>query len=475
LKLKRSQDKFKKPKRKIELCQHGINVKFCIKCKDKKATPSEDQSDAINTILNSSYKFYLLTGGAGTGKSFVISILKGSVPDCEVTAMTGVAAQVINGRTAHSFLGIVPVDEWLRRQRVENGQPNPSLCLKEDKPNRKQTQAQSLWDVSGQTYADRQVAKASIIIIDEISMGSVEFLWLLEARLKKACGDNTTFWPKIVLVGDLLQLPPTEGYKIFVDPGFQKYKMLKLKQQHRQSNPEDSEFLSALNELRLGNLSDSARKLLETRIVSDLPKDCTHLHAKNVNVDATNLSRLAELPGKEEAIHWQVKFDDDDDITQYMRSTALSFAQGDVSKIQEWLQLKVGARVMLRNNDFEGRWVNGSTGEVTGIFDEFVRVRLDRKDMVVEVPRVDEDLLYGSRQVGIVRQFPLKLAYALSIHKSQGHTMDRVGVNLNDHFDYGMTYVALSRCKTLKGLHLCGSLPNDVMVDKEAIKFLNSH
>jgi len=474
---------FDMTKKKIDLCPHGINKKFCDHCRPKKkkkdkikfegAQLSPDQVEAINTILSERGPFFL-TGQAGSGKSFVVRYLKEAVEDCVTCAMAGVAAQLIASRTAHSFLGIIPVDDWLRKKRHSAGQPNPAYYLKTPKISEKTGRLQRDW-------ANVNVAKTRMIIIDEISMASAEFVQWLVARFKKACGDNVESrkrWPKLVIVGDLLQLPPPEGERIFTNAGFEKFKVIQLVQQHRQADAADKAFLTALNEIRVGVLSEQTKELFKQRVVDTLPTNCTHLHAKNANVNETNLKRLSELPGDSINISWQIELLDsiDEDRDEYMIDTALEYARTkDSPKLVPLLTLKVGARVLLLTNDSADRWVNGSTGEVLGIDSEFVTVRLDRKGDIVDVPRAEEEMHFGDKKLGVIRQFPMKLGWALTIHKAQGMSMDKVGINLSDHFDCGMTYVALSRCRYFDGLFLCGRFPDEIYVDHEALEFLEKN
>ena len=159
-----------------------------------------------------------------------------------------------------------------------------------------------------------------------------------------------------------------------------------------------------------------------------------------------------------------------------MINVAITYARSkDSPKLVEKLRLKEGARVMLLTNDRNNQWVNGSTGEILTIRDDFVTVRLDRANAIVDVPRTEEDLLYGSKVIGTVSQFAIRVAYASTIHKSQGLTLDRVGINMSDHFDCGMTYVALSRCRYLNGLFLCGKFPDSIQVDRQALEFLKKY
>lgn len=471
-------------KNKVDLCVHGINRKFCEKCKTNSVSLtkkqkkeklslngfklSADQQQAVETILAERGPF-LLCGGAGSGKSFVVRWLKENVEDCVTCAMTGAAAQLIDDetRTAHSFLGILPVSEWLRKKRVADKEPNPAYHLKEPKISAKTGKIERDW-------ANANVAKAKMIIIDEISMASSEFVRRVGERLIKACGNSEEerkYWPKIVFVGDLLQLPPTEGERFYTVTGIEKFKVLQLTQQHRQAAKEDKDFLTALNEIRVGVLSDTTKDLFKQRLVNELPLDCTHLHAKNELVDITNQRRLEELSKDPVEIEWEVDANEGEE--QEKINTAIHYARNkEGAKLVEKLRLKVGARIIILNNDSSGKWVNGSTGEIVGIKDSFISIVLDRNNETVDVPKLEEDLLYGHHRIGVVRQFPLRLGYAITIHKAQGLTLDRVGVNLSDHFDCGMTYVALSRCRFFHGLFLSGRFPEQIQVDQQALDFL---
>lgn len=435
----------------IKLCIHGVNEKFCVKCASaprKLSALSDDQKEAVDKILGNQGCIFFLTGPAGCGKTFVVNHLRHSVPGCSVCAMTGVAAQLIDGRTAHSFLGMrFPMSDMEREAAEKNGRQ---------------------WILSQAKTPVQRIQRCRMLIIDEISMANVEFMQLMIERFRTAFM-RPADWPKVVLVGDFLQLPPAGGERIFMSEAWQsKVWVIRLSQQHRQADPE---FLSALNDVRVGKVSDKTRKLFESRIVPELPSDCVHLHSHNVEVDNKNNARLAELPGDPIQFNWKItvndKIDPEEDVVRVEEAIERAKKQ---SRLSEAIFLKPDSRVLLLNNDQEGRWVNGSTGTIQKIDPELIKIKLDRGG-VVDAERFEEDLLDGTVSIGKISQFPLRLAWAMTIHKAQGMTLDRVGIDLADHFSTGQTYVALSRCKYLETLHLVGKLPDVVMADQQAMAY----
>jgi ATP-dependent exoDNAse (exonuclease V) alpha subunit len=388
---------------------------------------SSDQQAAVEAILSQDGPF-LLTGEAGSGKSFVVNYLRKTVPNCEVCAMTGVAAQLINGRTAHSFAGI-----W----------PNKPVCRFFKK-------------------ANQRILDCDMLVIDEISMSSAFFLDQLYERFNYARNS-----PKLVMVGDLMQLPPVskigqESKKIFEWASWHEVTILKLSQQHRQI---DSEFVSALNEIRVGRMTPEIAAFFGPRFVEKLPKDCTHLFAKRANADSENVARLAELPGESVVAKWRIgeaqKFKN-----QEAKQKALRLLEN--ARFPPELTLKAGARIMMLNN--AERWVNGSTGEVASVSRDLVSVCLDKVG-IVDVARAEEEIVDDDKKLVFkVLQFPMQLAYASTIHKIQGSTLDRVGIDLSGHFETGQTYVALSRCKFFDGLFLTGRF-SEIKIDSAALAY----
>lgn len=407
----------------IDFCKHGVNAKFCVACgavADCKL--SEDQQAAVRAILEEKGPFFL-TGPAGSGKSFVIEHLRSTVKNCYVTATTGTAAMLIRGRTLHSFAGIHPSYGVVMSKR-----------------------------------ADERIRNCKILIVDEVSMLDSSLLDQIFQRFKYAAHT-----PKLVLVGDFMQLPPVEGSCIFDSHRWAEFRVLKLSQQHRQR---DESLITALNDMRVGNLTDRVKNLIESRTVDELPDDCTHLMAHRAEVSKRNMDRLAALPGQRYASDWLLTFTKKKDGTPY----EVSESEINRSRFPSKLFLKEQARVVMLTNDKEGRWVNGSTGVVLKVQPGMVTVKLDNGKTVQVMKDTDEVLTGDGMVVCTISQYPMQLAWALTIHKAQGMSMDRVGVDLSHHFAPGQTYVAISRCRSREGLFLKGTL-SDLMTNEAALKY----
>lgn len=375
---------------------------------------SPDQNEAIDAILSDDEGPFFMTGPAGSGKTFVINWLRANVPNCVVCAMTGVAAQLINGKTAHSVLGIHPKYGAYDSRKVNS-----------------------------------RISRCNLLIIDEISMANAEFYGHILNRFERADAE-----PKLLMVGDFMQLPPVEGDKIFLAEEFANVKMLRLKQQHRQA---DFAFVSALNSIRSGALSEEAKALLSKRIVPTLPQDCIHIFPYRNQVEERNLTKLNELPGEARQFEWRA--------IQIPKKDPDPKLLGDARLIHR-LTLKPHARIVMLTNTKQ--WVNGSTGTVVGFGHDEVVVKLDSGPQV-GVPRAVEEISDADGRAAFeVRQFPMQLAWAMTIHKAQGSTLDRVGVGLSRHFATGQTYVALSRCRYYDGLFLTGQF-GDILIDQEAV------
>jgi len=376
---------------------------------------SADQQLAADTVMTRPGPFFL-TGAAGTGKSYVINHLRRTVRGVAVCAMTGMAAQLIRGRTLHSYASIHP------RHGVV--------------PSHK---------------AVERVQATNLLIIDEISMADVNLFMQLHSRF-----DACEWVPKVLMVGDLMQLPPVEGDQLINSPWWPEVTTLVLTEPHRQH---EQHFIDVLNEIRVGHVTSNVLSFLAERYVDRLPEDCTQLYAHRRSVDDENTRRLDALPGQPTRFDWQVygaghsRFR----TRQEEKDFLARFVQPDRVRFPVELFVKEHARVVLLTNADE--WRNGSTGVVTQIGEDFLRVRLDWNGREVSVGRTNEEVYHDDdKPVAYVRQLPVRLGWALTVHKAQGMTIDRLGVDLNGHFAPGQTYVALSRAATSSGLFVTGKL-----------------
>lgn len=379
---------------------------------------SPDQQAAVDTIASEAGPFWL-TGPAGTGKSYVINYLRENVLGCVVTATTGMAAQLIQGRTLHSFACIIP-----RKGVIRSGK------------------------------ADERMRQASMLIVDEASMMNELLLSELFERIRMAQAS-----PKLVLVGDLLQLPPVEGNMLFESDHWDTFTELRLTENHRQH---EGEFIEVLHKVRGYRVDDQVRGFVDSRTVPTLPDDCTHLMSLRRKVADRNDEKLRELSGKKHTFPWDTKIVAQDKVDR------ISFKN---ARFPETLDVKVGARVVMLTNHPDGDWVNGSAGYVTEIDPKgYISVDLDNGG-TVSTARTTEELFDADGNVlASITQYPMMLAWALTIHKSQGMTLEKVGVDLAHHFAAGMTYVAMSRCRTAEGLYLTGVL-QELKRDPRIVKY----
>lgn len=378
---------------------------------------SLDQTNAVNEIISGNSLFYFLTGKAGSGKSTVVEYIRQHHERVKVTATTGTAAQLINGITLHSFAAIIPNEGAINSPKANN-----------------------------------RMTKTDILIIDEASMMDEWLLLQLIERCKQA-----DHYPKIVLVGDFLQLPPVNSLPLYKSELWKSFKVIKLTTNHRQK---DVEFINILNDIRCGQLTNEVNEFLTKKTVEELPDDCIHIMAYKKDVEIRNNFKLEELQEKEHIFEWELSIKYDSNGLQ---------RKLDAVRFPQVLKLKKNARVILLNNDPNWKWVNGSTGIVVHITDKYIEVILDRNKSLVRVERVEETIEDPDGLVlASITQFPMMLGWASTIHKAQGSTIDKIGINLNGHFETGQTYVSLSRCTNPDGIYVCGKLKN-IKFSQEAV------
>lgn len=392
-----------------------------------------------------------LTGRAGTGKTTLLRrFLAEASEKAIVLAPTGVAAMQAGGQTIHSFFNFPP-------RLIE---PNDIRRLR-----------------------TVRVAKAiDTLIIDEISMVRADMLDAIDRSLKLNRGSKRPFGGvRMILSGDLYQLPPVVtgdegaileerfgGAYFFHAPAFRggEFALLALKHVFRQDDPK---FLALLNALRAGKLTPMDESVLKDLVRGRSAIDASRTHVvltpNNANAARINQARLDELPG---APHlFAAAIEGEFDNKSYPTDAALT--------------LKKGARVMLVRNDPEGRWVNGTIGTVEGFTPIAVKVSIDGRVHEVE-PAAWEKFRYnfdtGAKKIdrkviGTFKQIPLRLAYAVTIHKAQGLTLDKVYIDFDRGlFAHGQAYVALSRARALEGLELSRAMTQrDLVIDRNAFAF----
>lgn len=426
------------------------------------------QKEAVDELMYGTGNL-MITGGAGTGKSHITRnfIAKNTQDDIAVCASTGVASLHINGQTLHRFFGI-PYHIY-----------NPELQAKEA--------VHALTPEKLET-----IRNIKTLLIDELSMTRSDVFDYAEAFLRLARGSEEPWGGvRVVGVGDPYQLPPvvTDREKdailhpwFFQSDAWQKtpFKILELTKIYRQKD--DKTFAQVLNKIRRGMATDQDYALLNTRVGEPQPQSVI-LATVNKTVDLINHEELDKVPGPP---------------TVYQAEMLNIVADYNISKAipaPDVLSVKKGARVIMVTNhngddDFgSGEWVNGSAGALTDIRpdpetgQDRLIVKLDT-GKTIEVCQYtwessekyydDEKEIWGTRELGRATQYPLRLGWAITVHKSQGMSFDRLHFINERIFERGQMYVALSRATTLSGLTISEKInPKDVMVAPEVAAYFH--
>lgn len=409
------------------------------------------------TLLEDSTQSLFITGKAGTGKSLFIQYVRNvTKKKCIVLAPTGLAAINIKGQTIHSFFHFPP--------HILTPETN-------------------LRTVNSRIYRD-----IDCIIIDEISMVRADVLDAIDRFLRKNGKDkNIPFGGiQMIFVGDLFQLSPIVTaedaslfHSLYESPFFfsakcfsqLNCKTIEFTQIFRQK---DAEFIQILNAIRSGSFTSDQLALLNQRVIPEGERKNTDriiLTTTKSSAQTINTSKLLQLSRPKKV---------------FTATIEGIFPQEHSHPVDIALELKIGAKVLFIKNDKAGRWVNGTIGIIQAFDADAIRVKIvhtEKNEQVSVVPQVWENIKYEYNNdtgeiipcvIGTLTQYPLKLAYALTIHKSQGMTFTQVQIDFSKSpFTHGQTYVALSRCVSLSGLYLSKRIfPNDIIIDDRIHSFI---
>ncbi|MBU1164581.1 AAA family ATPase [Patescibacteria group bacterium] len=385
-----------------------------------------------------------LTGPAGCGKTFLlnqyINHLKKNKIKTGITASTGIAATHINGRTIHSWCGI-GISETMPAPQFKN------LLKKEVLRNR--------------------IISTKVLVIDEISMLNAKRLDLIDHICKAIKQDLRPFGGmQVILCGDFFQLPPvargSEDGRFVTESNIWQsmdIKICYLQDQYRQA---DKNFLKVLNDIRQNSVTKDTSKLLATRLnkPTKVKIKPTKLHTHNIDVDSYNDFELNKLSGIQKV--YEMQSTGEKKLVKSLKKSCIA---------PETLKLKVDAVVMFVKNNFKKQYVNGTLGKVTN-FDKdsgYPVIETISGHKIIAAPErwVIEE---GDKDVASISQVPLRLAWAITVHKSQGMSLDCAEIDLSKTFEYGMGYVALSRVRSLDGITLTGINKLALQVNQEALK-----
>lgn len=399
-----------------------------------------NQTSALKILKSGANVF--LTGEPGSGKTHTINqyvkYLRSHQIEPAITASTGIAATHIGGMTVHSWSGI----------GIKN------RLSKSD-----------LHSIADNDYIKKRVGKAKVLIIDEISMLPPATLQMIDAICREVKKNSRPFGGvQVVLVGDFFQLPPVVKNVVnensqdnlfeetpirfaYDAPVWEQAEFVTcyITEQYRQ---DDDALLSILSKIRSNNFDTSSLNMLKQRKVDPLKTtaNAPKLYSHNVDVDAVNNQMLDKISAKSQL--FPMNAEGHNVLIKAMKKGCLS---------PESLYLKVGASVMFTKNNSKEGFVNGTLGEVIG-FDKdsdlpIVRTRNGRK---IKVAYADWTVEENGQVKGRISQIPLRLAWAITVHKSQGISLDEAIIDLSRVFEFGQGYVALSRVRRLSGICILG-------------------
>lgn len=443
---------------------HGIDI-------EKIDLNNQELQNALQ-LVQFTHRSLFLTGKAGTGKStFLHYIAQTTKKKYVILAPTGIAAINVGGATLHSFFKLpfhplLPNDRRYSTQQLRNTLKYNSEKIK-------------------------LIRELELIIIDEISMVRADIIDFIDKILRVYSHNmRIPFGGKqLLLVGDVYQLEPVlkeedrqllQPYypsKFFFDAHvFRSFQLvcIELQKVYRQR---DDKFISILDHIRTSTITNTDLSLLNQQVGQHQPMDAHQLSitlsTRRDTVDYINSLHLSKLPGDATILHGSIEGE---------------YPENNLPTPIE-LEVKTGAQILFIKNDREKRWVNGTLGTIIGIGDEEdgkIYVRTEQGEDVDVEQEVWNNVRYTYNQkeqkveeeiLGSFQQFPLRLAWAITIHKSQGLTFNQVKIDLSGGvFAGGQTYVALSRCRSLKGIALQEPVKReDIYVNQEIVRFSKNY
>lgn len=426
---------------------------------------SSSQKKALSLLETGKNVF--MTGKAGSGKSTVIQEFTRNKVDFAIVAPTGTAAINVGGTTIHQLFALPPryCDPIETFRKYDAAIRNPK-----DEKNKTIINALSI------------IQEIEILIIDEIGMVRSDVFGCMDLICRVAKGEEDLPFGgiQVVAVGDLYQIPPvvTREERSFIpigeewffkSPGFSfgNFEKIELLEVHRQGQGE-SVFVDALNQIREGGFNQSLKKIFDDRVTKTPDENALILCSRRDRAFQINQDRLDALKGKFQILKAETYGDED-----YF----------NLFPVDEKIWLKKGAKIMFVVNNPAGGWFNGTTGEYLGKRGDMLRVRIGSKEVNVPMHEfeykkyvLDPHGNISQEVVAKMNQYPIQLAWAITIHKSQGKSLNKVHLDLGHQgaFAHGQTYVGLSRCKSLQGLTLEHEIrEEDIICDKAVKEFMH--
>jgi len=413
-------------------------------------------------LMENTKKSVFVTGKAGTGKSTLLELFCNQTKKSVIVlAPTGVAAVNIRGETIHSFFKFKPEVTPKEAQKI----------AREAKRKRKEL-----------------FRKLEAIVIDEISMVRADLLDCIDLFLKTIYQNKLPFGRlQMIFFGDLYQLPPVlmgkekeifrSEYKsaYFFDAKAMRDFQMELIELEKVYRQKDQKFIEILNRIRNNTIGEEELEIINQRVregidPSKIEDDYVYLTTINKLAEKINKINLERLPSKKYILEGEIEGEFD----QRYLPTELN------------LEVKKGAQIMLLNNDSKGRWINGTMGKILDLKNDKIKVRLQNGSLVwvspfrweiLETYFDKEKKNLAKRVLGAFLQYPIKLAWAITVHKSQGKTFDKVIIDLSGGvFSCGQVYVALSRCTSLNGIILKKEIKKrSIFTDWKIVKFLTNY